>query len=315
MSKYTTEVRFLCEHYAGLETSEGYKSIDNILNKAYPKVFSFDFPIFDETYRPVLCKKILKHFYTREIGEETVGLWQLRLDTRLNEIMPYYNKLYESELLTFNPFYDVDLTRDHTLTVKGNKEFTTDNEFANKDVESFQDNGTMSETGEETSSGSSTNQQTTNSEVNTTNHEVVDTDDTETNKYSDTPQGSLQNVIAGTYLTNANLRERDMTVESTGEGTNEGTVNASSNGTTEDSKENTINRTTENARSGSVVRDGTSSTDGTEVIDNLNTYIEHVIGKNGGKSYASLLNEFRETFLNIDLMIIEELNDLFMQIW
>jgi hypothetical protein len=28
-----------------------------------------------------------------------------------------------------------------------------------------------------------------------------------------------------------------------------------------------------------------------------------------------LLNKFRDTFLNIDLMIIEELEDLFLKLW
>ena len=110
MSKYTTEVRFICETAAGYTESVDYDLVEETIQKAIPKVFNFDFPIFDESYRNVLCTKILKHYYTREICEETVGLWKLRLNTRLNEIMPYYNQLYKSELLEFNPFYDVDIT-------------------------------------------------------------------------------------------------------------------------------------------------------------------------------------------------------------
>lgn len=227
MSKYTTEVRFVCEFNAGVTESAGYQSIEQILNNSWAKIFDFDFPIFDETYKPILCKKILKHFYTREIGEETVGLWKLRLNMRMNEIMPYYNKLYESELIQFNPMYDVDLTRDHTLESNGTREYT--------------DNGTVS----------------------STSHDVT--------KYSDTPQGSLQNVESGEYLTDATIVD----------GTNS----------------------------------GTSINSGDSATTNMDEYLEHVVGKNGGRSYSSLLKEFRETFLNIDMMIIEELDDLFMQIW
>ena len=107
MSKYTTQVRFICENYAGLTESVGYGKVDEIIASARKKVFDFPYPIFDETYRNVLETKILKHFYTREIGAETVGLWKLWLNTKMNEIMPYYNKLYKSELLDFNPLYDV----------------------------------------------------------------------------------------------------------------------------------------------------------------------------------------------------------------
>ena len=111
MSIYTTEVRYICETANNLTNSAGYNSINEIIKNALPSIFNFNFPIFDEKYRSVLETKILKHFYTREIGEETVGLWKLRLDTRLNEIMPYYNKLYMSELLEFNPLYTANLTR------------------------------------------------------------------------------------------------------------------------------------------------------------------------------------------------------------
>ena len=87
MSKYTTELRYICEMYAGGE-SKGYSDVNKVIQAAIPKVFDFDFPIFDEAYRNVLCTKILKHYYTREIAAETVGLWKLWLDTKMNEIMP-----------------------------------------------------------------------------------------------------------------------------------------------------------------------------------------------------------------------------------
>ena len=58
MSKYTTEVRFICEHSAGLTDSAGYSSVDEVIEKAIPKVFSFNFPIFDEAYRDVLVRLV-----------------------------------------------------------------------------------------------------------------------------------------------------------------------------------------------------------------------------------------------------------------
>lgn len=103
MSKYTTELRFICESLYPYNESKGYNSVNQILDEVWDKVFDFDFPIFNEEYREVLCKKILKHYYTREICEETFGLWKLRLDSRMNDIMPYFNKLYDSELIAISP--------------------------------------------------------------------------------------------------------------------------------------------------------------------------------------------------------------------
>ena len=64
MSKYTTEVRYVCEYYAGLDKSVGGAKVDDVIEKSISGIFDFDFPIFDENYRSVLEKKILKHYST-----------------------------------------------------------------------------------------------------------------------------------------------------------------------------------------------------------------------------------------------------------
>lgn len=251
MSKYTTQVRFICETYAGLTESVGYGKVDEIIASARKKIFDFPYPIFDETYRNVLETKILKHFYTREIGAETVGLWKLWLNTKMNEIMPYYNKLYKSELLDFNPLYDVDLTREHKITKEGTK----------------------TDSGETT--GNTTSNVNSSDTANTTNNN--------SNYYSDTPQGGVGNLENLSYLTNATL--------------DRGTVETSNTGVT-------------NANSNSS---STSSLD--SVISNTEDYLESVKGKNGGTTYSKMLEEYRTTFLNIDMQVINELNDLFMNLW
>ena len=53
----------------------------------------------------------------------------------------------------------------------------------------------------------------------------------------------------------------------------------------------------------------------TENAESTDEYLEHVSGVNGGASIAARLKEYRSTFVNIDLQIIEELEDLFMKVW
>lgn len=278
MSKYTTEVRYICETAAGLENSEGYLSVNEIITRAIPNVFNFDFPIFDESYRNVLARKILKHFYTREIGEETVGLWKLRLDTKLNEIMPFFNKLYLSELLEFNPLYTTDLTRKKDNQIDGEKNETINTTKESENVNNF-DNSTESEY-ENSSSG-------TGSGTNT--NETVD-------KFSDTPQGSITNLDNGTYLTNARITNDSASNSS--QTANSGSGNSSINGNG--------NSTTNVNESSAVSSENTTST--------TEDYLEHVVGYES-RSGSKLLKEYRETFLNIDMMVIEELEPLFMQLW
>lgn len=247
MSKYTTEVRFICESKSGLSESKGFGSVDEVLNGSWDKIFTSKVSFFDEEYRGVLCKKILKHYYLREIGCETVGIWLLWMNTKLEEIMPYYNKLYESELIKFNPMYDVDWNR------KGNK------------------------TGNESGSGS----RSTSGNNSGTNTQSGTSSNTRKDLYSDTPQGALTGVESETYLTNARK------VSDSGETG----VNGSTSGSYEDS-ESSSNK-----------------------VDTTEDYVESVTGKQGGSSYSKLLNEFRETFLNIDMQVIEEFEEMFMGMW
>lgn len=191
MSKYTTEVRYICETYAGMTESVGFADVGKVIADSRAKVFDFEYPIFDENYRAALESKILLHYYTQEIGLETVGLWKLKMQAKLNDIMPYYNQLYKSELLTFNPLVDVDLKTQR--------------------------------------SGSSNNESTGKSESVTANSETskVDRNSIAYNMFSDTPQGGLEGVDTETYLSSAGKVRNDDSSEGVNAAStsNSGTVN------------------------------------------------------------------------------------------
>jgi hypothetical protein len=78
-----------------------------------------DYPIFDEAYRPTLNKKILDHYQFREIGFETPALFAWFLNVRLREIMPYYNALYATTILQYNPLYNFETIEESTKTTEG----------------------------------------------------------------------------------------------------------------------------------------------------------------------------------------------------
>lgn len=293
MSKYTTQVRFICEQAAGLTESEGFDSIDEILDNSLDSVFNFDFPIFDENYRPVLEKKILRHYYTREIGEETVGLWKLRLQDKLCLIMPYYNQLYESELLEFNPFYDVDYRRTH----KGNETGSSNrNEKATYDRFN-----TANRINKETRENEEKNTGISNSYTDGESTEEYE----HTDLYSETPQGSISrlDLDGNSYLTNARKVGDDTT--NTNKQNNSTQTAVSSNESTT-SENNSVNNENE------VRKNDISSTNNRVSFDE---YVDEVVGKQSYENNSSLLKQFRETFLNIDAMIIEELRDLFFGLW
>lgn len=96
MSKYTTEVRWICESKSGFTEEElKTKTVDQIIAAARTAIFNFSWDAYNETWKEAIEKFILKYYYTREIGLETVGLWQLKLSVRLDEIADKYNTIIQ----------------------------------------------------------------------------------------------------------------------------------------------------------------------------------------------------------------------------
>lgn len=188
---------------------------------------NFDFqltsyPIFDESYRETLNNNILNHFYMCEIGFETAALFRFYLKQKMNEIMPYYNTLYNNQKILI-------------LDIKDNVNFE---ETLKRDVKN------------ETSSTSSSNSKGKN-------------------VFQDTPQGPIKDsdIDNYEYATNINLSKNDINDNSNGKGSS-----------TED-------------------------------------YVKKIIGNNGSKYNLDILKDLKNNLMNIDLMIINDLKELFMQIY
>lgn len=231
MSKYTTELRWIVENGYDLQLNE--------------------YPIFDENYRQKLNQKIINHYYFREIGFETVGLFRFYLKQTMNEIMPYYNQLYESALLEIDPLNTINFTETLTRTKIGN------------DTKNFNEDTTVNSNGDSNSNSTKS-----------TNFKDVE---------SDTPQGmlSIGNIEGELYASYARISKNEDTTNST--------AHQETTDTQKRKNDEKINRE-----------------------DNENyTRTE----KGNRESQSELLMKYRQTFLNIDMQVINELNDLFMGLY
>lgn len=257
MSNYTTELRYLIDTNFDLGLKE--------------------YPIFDESYRNVLNNKILQHFRFREIGFETAELFKYYLNVKMNEIMPYYNQLYKSELIEFNPLYNTELEE----TYKNKNE--TINNGTNKEQINNTETITKSKDFKEDKNETNKNKTTENKD--------------NKNVFSDTPAGMLSynDIQSNKYASNATYDEENNTYNNDGTITNKNTIIETNND--------------------SVVNDGTRNNTTTNNINTMSEYTKKVSGYKGDKTYSELLINFRNTFLNIDMMVINELNNLFMLLW
>ena len=193
-----------------LEQTNGYMGLD-------------EYPIFDETHREVLNKKIKDHYLMQEIGQETIELHCHFMRRRMQEIMPYFNQLYATERLKFDPFITMRM------------ESTSESESQT------QGTGTAENTNTQKNKSRAVN--------------------------SDTPQAQL--MADGDYATGL----------------------------------------------ADVISDATADGIATNTDTNQGEGKSHSVSEGYQGSPADLLNAFRATILNIDMMIIDALSDLYMLIW
>ena len=389
MSKYTTEVRNIVETYADYDERANYPDVDSCIDIAIPKIFDVDnIPVYVPEHKTLLFHKILLHYYQREIGFETAGLWKLKLNTKLKEIMPYYNQLYASELLEYDPLQNVNNWHEHqgvyedTSKVDNKRKYdnTTDtnntevkentkkydnttkkedSEVANKNLTSMtEDNDIVNEQYQGTESTLLKNQKRTERGDDTLEHNGERGRDSWV-LYSDTPQGGIGGLqgepLGGgnvgldgnNYLTNAthtidqdgkykdtktfgnvdekyniNNDEPDVTTrngsESSVDNRTIGVTQTENEGNAKSGKQ-VDDALTHDA--GSKVDEGQRVDDALTVDDNLkkdngsDAHTNREYGKIGVMTYQEMVLKYRETFLNIDMMIINELKDLFMKVW
>ena len=194
MANFTTTTRTICEMLTGKTTP-----ISEVISEAAPLFFNFNFPFYDETKRAEFEQNFLRHFYMREIGLETIDYFMLRLEDKLNTIMPYYNKLLAVNAKEYDPFYN-EIIDETIARERSGKTNGTD---------------TVATSGSSTIKGTSANTTASNAD--------------DSNQQSDLPQGSLTNFNDNSYMSSAGKghTESNSTVNSTDEttGTNTGGSN------------------------------------------------------------------------------------------
>jgi len=114
--------------------------------------------LWNTDYESRLIRIFTSHFWYREINSVVPARWRMMVNRHLYLILPYYNKLYESFDIKYNPLNTADM---HTET-------------------------TLAKTGDHT--------QNTDQTQNTDTSGDQSTDTTTRSLYSDTPQTQLQGI-------------------------------------------------------------------------------------------------------------------------
>ena len=144
-------------------------------------------------------------------------------------------------------------------------------------------------------------------------------------KYNELYKAQKNLIDNNLLLNNVNLTEtlsgqNATTTSSTSQSTNNGTSNNKNlfqdtpqgqiSNTDIDNQTWATNLTLDRNTTNNTINDSSNATG-----SGTNSYLKTIIGNNGGKFNIDILNDIKNNLMNIDLMIINELYDLFMQIF
>lgn len=256
------------------------------------KLFDFDYTIFDESFKKIWETNFIRHFYMREIGFETEALFKFYLETWIDINMPYYNKLFESELLIFDPLTNTKILETIDKT----------NDLTRGDTKTAGLTSTTTGTNSQDINSSNTTDGTNNKDINST----ITDDSFNRTLDSSTPDTRLN------ITTNDGIGVIEYADKIQEQNENDKRTIISSDDTTTHqlvtdivSSDATTNATT----TGSQTDNLTSS------INTIEDYVKNLSGKVGAQSYSKMLTEYRETFLRVEKQMFKEMNELFMLIY
>ena len=214
-------------------------------------------------------------------------------DFKLNNY-PIFDENYRETLNNkiLNHYFDAEIGFEtaplfrHYLLAKLNEIMPTYNIMYEKQkdlLENIFGNVNLTETFEGANSNNKNTNNSTQSTTQSNSNSNSSGNSNMKNLFQDTPQGELDTTSINNqkWATNLTLNEN----------TNTGEINDSSNAT------------------------GNSTAESIENLTGTNNYIKKIIGNNGGKYNIELLKDIQNSIINIDIMIINELQDLFMGIF
>lgn len=276
MSSYTMELRKVCDIYTREEVETWFSSynLEDYLTEEQIETIS----TAGIWTKQKLAKKIVDHYFMREIGLETPYLFRHFAKTKMQEIMERKLPLIYSKSIEFNPLVNVDFEEKYTKNIQG----TNTNNQTSSNEESIEQN--IEESIEEEKSGSGTSSSTAN---NSSSGLTVN---------SDTPQGQIskQNILNGSYASSTSANENSSTI------TDSTTTTSSNDGTISRSNDSSISRT----------NDGSIHSNGSDT--RAESFTRTMKGNSGSITTAQhLIQQYRDIIVAVDEEIINELNSLF----
>lgn len=290
--------------------------------------FPYDMP---EEYKPIFEHRFLLRFGYRNIGFDSYAMFKRMLELSISELLPKYLKLYESENLHINPFVNIKIKNSNFSRNKGRrKDYETANtknhnysNSANSNVD-VSTGGTTSGFNENTLSSRQTldKQRGINESGSSKLNLFADTPQTQAQTEGEAGGGDGSGSSSGSAASDKYFNDGYITTASRDRESATGISANTQNGYAQDASERGNNAfSTQGTEASSVgqskgVGGGQSYADREVVAANQTTQFAdgETVGLDG-VLMSEALTEWRKTFINIDKMFLDELDDLFIGVF
>lgn len=289
MAMYTMRLQELIE---GLTLADTGLNTRDRIEKARKKLFNFEYSFFDPVAKKDFETNFIRKFFMNEIGFETEGLFRFQLESWLLEHMKYYNQLFKSELIIFDPLKNTNLKTTH------------DKQNDNKKNDTLKQN--------QSTSSEEKGYAKTNQAESTKMDQTVDGESSDTGRNFNRELTAQvgDNRLAITTENGSGIIEYASDIKENLETTkNDGTTKQTSNADGLNIKDETTNST--NDASSAL----TASQNAESLVKLLEEFAQLEEGKTGTQTYSKMLTEYRETFLRIQTQMFNEMRCLFMGIY
>ena len=279
------------------------------------ELFDFQYQFDDQNFRAQLEQSVIDYYYNYEIGTETPDEFKRRFQAKWLSFIDYYNQLYNTTLLTYNPLINYKLVEalDQLATTNTLQDSTSNTTATGMTDTEGTENTTQTNSSDSTRTDNLSAQSDSTRTDNTTSNTVDSTDGSGNEKTSDYPQ---QAIAGGDFLEGEKVTSTSSDGESTT--TNTGTV-ANTDTTVNTGTQGTV--TTSDGDSTNTHSAATTSEDSSNTIGKLtsegtnNTNYEKTIEGLTGTSYQELIAKERQNLLRLIPAIIGELKPLFILVY
>lgn len=276
--------------------TEDKSKITDLWQKARSKLFDFNYPLTENVSRETFEHNILNHYIMRRINFETVTLFKIMLENKLNEIMPKYNLMWDS-LDGWEVFKAGTITRTYTDVMTGNNINKTNTSNINTT------SNTINNKSSDTTENSNTTTSTNTSKGESTLINSVNDNSTASKSRSDTPQNNIEDVKNGEYVS-----QFDYDVVSTTSSLNSDNKSSDETSTATDTTSSTKNNGTssQSNNGSSKTSNVTNSSDDKTENRAFNETITRTV-----ENEVDVLIKFQTEYNNIWAMIYKDLDILF----